>query len=236
MTLDCFDGCEYWDPDLDEERPRHRYTKLSVEELLLHAEDDVYSQSDLLEMGWTKTMITQLLPRPMYVENPHDPAFAPMKLWWKSKVVEVMQTEPFIRAKNLLEQKQVKVLKTRSKRAAVQRPDTPKEMDKIIVRKVPEHTIVQLALKEQAGKLMDKGDFMGAAKTMASGVATRARLSVEYVFNHLLECPTDPKLISVNRRKETIRVIGLKKIAKAYPHYAEECQRQLTKYTVPEKC
>lgn len=235
MISDYFDSYDFLD-ELEDERPRHRYTKLSVKELLLHAEDDVYSQSDLLDMGWTKTMINQLLPRPMFTENPHDPAFAPMKLWWKSKVDEVMQSKGFIVAHNLLEQKQEKVLKTRSKRAAVQRPDTPEEMDKIIVRMVPEKTIVQLALKEQAEKQMDKGDYMGAAKTMASGVATRARLSVEYVFNHLLECPTDPKLISVKRRKETIRVIGLKKIAKAYPHYAEECQRQLTKYTVPEKC
>lgn len=234
MTLDCFDSYEYLDDIFDEDLPKRRYTKLSVEELLLHAEDDVYSQSDLLEMGWTKTMINQLLPKPMFVENPHDPGFAPMKLWWKSYVDAVMETEDYFCAKSILEQKQEKVRKTRAKRAAVQRPVTEEEMDKIKVRIVPEKEIIHLALKERAEALMDKNDYMGAAKIMASGVSTRARLAVEYAFNHLLECPSDPKLISVKRRKETIRAIGLMKIAATYPYYASECKRQLVKYTAPE--
>lgn len=60
--------------------------------------NQMITQTTILSMGWTKAMIKSLLPEPTEKSNPHYKCAAPMKLWEKEKVLEVMKTEDFKRA------------------------------------------------------------------------------------------------------------------------------------------
>lgn len=64
----------------------------------MNGKSQMITQSTILSMGWTKTMIKNLLPEPTEKPNPHYKCAAPMKLWEQEKVLEVMETEDFKKA------------------------------------------------------------------------------------------------------------------------------------------
>ena len=64
----------------------------------MNGKSQMITQSTILAMGWTKTMIKNLLPEPTERPNPHYKCAAPMKLWEQGKVLEIMETEDFKRA------------------------------------------------------------------------------------------------------------------------------------------
>ena len=64
----------------------------------MNGKNQMITQSTILAMGWTKTMIKNLLPEPTEKPNPHYKCAAPMKLWEQEKVLEVMETDDFKRA------------------------------------------------------------------------------------------------------------------------------------------
>lgn len=64
----------------------------------MNGKSQMITQSTILAMGWTKTMIKNLLPEPTERPNPHYKCAAPMKLWEQDKVLEVMETEDFKKA------------------------------------------------------------------------------------------------------------------------------------------
>ncbi len=53
------------------------------------------TQSSLIAMGWTKTMISKFMPDPKLVPNPHHKNAAPMKLYDREEVFEMMDTDEF---------------------------------------------------------------------------------------------------------------------------------------------
>jgi len=57
------------------------------------------SQTTVIDMGWTKAMITKLLPEPVLKPNPNYRSAAPMKLWVEEEVIAMMQTPAYIEAK-----------------------------------------------------------------------------------------------------------------------------------------
>lgn len=53
-------------------------------------------QTTVLEMGWTKSMIAQLLPEPTIRPNPYGAQkSAPMRLWKEADVLACMETEEY---------------------------------------------------------------------------------------------------------------------------------------------
>lgn len=64
----------------------------------MNEKSQMITQSTILAMGWTKTMIKNLLPEPTERPNPHYKCAAPMKLWEQGKVLEIMETEDFKKA------------------------------------------------------------------------------------------------------------------------------------------
>ena len=64
----------------------------------MNGKSQMITQSTILAMGWTKTMIKNLLPQPVEKPNPHYKCASPMKLWEKEKVLEVMETEDYQKA------------------------------------------------------------------------------------------------------------------------------------------
>lgn len=57
--------------------------------------EQLISQSGVLSMGFTKSMIDKLLPPPILKRNPHYASSAPMKLWREDDVRSVMATQEF---------------------------------------------------------------------------------------------------------------------------------------------
>ena len=64
----------------------------------MNGKSQTITQSTILAMGWTKTMIKNLLPEPTVKPNPHYECASPMKLWEKEKVLEIMETDDFKQA------------------------------------------------------------------------------------------------------------------------------------------
>lgn len=58
--------------------------------------DKMINQTNILEMGWTKTMIAKFLPEPTLKQNPWYKEAAPMKLWRESDVLSIMETADFM--------------------------------------------------------------------------------------------------------------------------------------------
>jgi hypothetical protein len=56
---------------------------------------DMLTQSQIIEMGWTKSMINKLLPEPILKENPRYRNSAPMKLWDKDVFESIMQKNAY---------------------------------------------------------------------------------------------------------------------------------------------
>lgn len=57
--------------------------------------EQLISQSGVLSMGFTKSMIDKLLPPPILKRNPHYASSASMKLWREDDVRSVMGTQEF---------------------------------------------------------------------------------------------------------------------------------------------
>lgn len=57
--------------------------------------EHLISQSAVLSMGFTKSMIDKLLPSPVLKRNPHYASSAPMKLWREDDVRSAMETQEF---------------------------------------------------------------------------------------------------------------------------------------------
>ena len=75
---------------------------------------ELITQSTVIEMGFTKSMITRLLPPPIERPNPHYKCAAPMKLWEKDEVLKVMNTKAYEEMA-----KKVKKRKAAAKKAAI---------------------------------------------------------------------------------------------------------------------
>ena len=57
--------------------------------------EEFVNQSELLEMGWTKSLIQQFLPEPILKPNPYYRSGPPMKKWNRDVVLEVMGQDDF---------------------------------------------------------------------------------------------------------------------------------------------
>ena len=57
--------------------------------------EQLISQTTVLSMGFTKSMIDKLLPPPILKRNPHYASSSPMKLWREDDVRSVMETQEF---------------------------------------------------------------------------------------------------------------------------------------------
>jgi hypothetical protein len=63
-----------------------------------------YTLTNLRELGWTQSLIEKFLPEPELMENPYYPNSAPMKLWKKKMVNEIMDTDEFQKAQEEVEE------------------------------------------------------------------------------------------------------------------------------------
>lgn len=79
------------------------------------AREKMICQSTILDMGWTKSMISRLLPDPVLRPNPYSKDKPPMKLWREEDVLDCMETEEY---KNLHAQAEKRRRTAQATRAA----------------------------------------------------------------------------------------------------------------------
>lgn len=122
------------------------------------------SQTTVLDMGFTKTMINKLLPEPMLVTNPHYSCAPKMKLWYEDDVISVMATPEYI----TLWEKALKRKKSAEKAVETKEQKTAMMMnelaDKINVKIIPTEKLINKVLcqheERQRNNLQSRIDYL----------------------------------------------------------------------------
>ena len=64
--------------------------------------DEMMTQSEILELGWTKSLIVKFLSEPQLKPNPYYRNAAPIKLWNNHDVYNAMESEEFKEAMEIV--------------------------------------------------------------------------------------------------------------------------------------
>ena len=198
--------------------------------------EEMITQSTIIEMGWTKTMITKFLPEPILKDNPHYNNAAPMKLWRKNDVMEIMATPEFIEAM----EKAAKRKEAAGKAKQTKQKKLAEEMEKVIaslsVLIVPEKNLIKRTIKAKnewyAFNASLRNEWLDCEVTVG-GVddSTLNRWVVNFIRHRLVRYDDALRLMDGRVGKYDVypefKRAVLEKIAEAYPNYAAECQRQI---------
>lgn len=192
-------------------------------------DEKMITQSAVLSMGFTKSMIDKLLPAPTLKQNPHYKSSAPMKLWEESVVLSAMETEAFREASAKAE---------RRKAAASKGIDTKRKNAETLAEELIAAIRVQrIELPELERLTLDAQqrwyDFRGRGEIEFPDRETVDRWMVNYIRHELCEyddslytlfCPG--KMADKYKLYPKIKRETLAKIAQVYPELAEECKAQ----------
>lgn len=197
-------------------------------------EKKLITQSTVLKMGFTQSLIKKFLPAPVEKKNPVFRNAAAMKLWYEEDVLAVMETEEF-----QAEYKKVKKRKESAMKAVEAKKDQlmtkiRKCAEKIVVVKVDGEQLVRDTLKakkewyEYQSAVRDIYEFHDVSSV---DDATLDRWIVNYIRHNLVRYDSVvDSLFGKTGKSEAyyyFRKEVLLKIADVYPEYTEECQRQI---------
>lgn len=216
------------------------------------------TQSTILEMGWTKSMITRLLPEPILKPNPHYRSAAPMRIWKKQDVLDAMETENF-----KLELEKANKRKISSKKAQNTKSHNLAEKMKqiaegITVSILPQEELEAKTLKHQESRIYEhisneteylerhcnsSESYEAYERSLEemenfrmhrpSNEATMHRWIVNYIRHNLIAYDQNIRNLKGKIGKEEAYIIFklavLEKISEAYPCYTDECNRQITR-------
>lgn len=225
---------------------------------------ELITQSTVMEMGFTKAMIKNLLPEPITRPNPIYNCAAPMKLWEKDAVLQIMETDEF----------KIALEKAEKRRKAARTAVLTKEKrlkEKMIEKAnnfelevIDDEKLIELVLNEKKIAIHDRmfdemeylkrkmwrGDLEGRYEDLEeeyervcceyehfkfekpSNEETINRWVVNFIRHNLINY--DDALYHNNGKigkKDAYPVFKkavLERIAKEYPKYAEECNRQIS--------
>lgn len=196
-------------------------------------EEKLITQSTVLSMGFTKSMIDKLLPEPTLRDNPRYRCAAPMKLWKEADVLAAMDTDAFLEAAAKAE---------RRKAAASKGIDTKRKNAEVLAEELIAAIRVQrIELLELERLTLDAQqrwyDFRGRGEIELPDRETVNRWMVNYIRHDL--CEYDDSLYSLFRPGKMadkdklypkVKRETLAKIAQVYPELAEECKKQAEYY------
>lgn len=189
------------------------------------------TQSEILELGWTKSLIGKFLPDPTLKPNPRYKSAAPMKLWNRQDVLDAMDSEEFKAAM----EKASKRKAAAEKACAAKANKTMEEMTAVgnglKIKIIPDDDLRQRSLRAKQNWAKERGnyDFIPYASNITP--ETMERWIVNYIRHNLVKYDAALKrLYGKCGRYEAypeFKRIVLEKIAVAYPKHAEECKRQI---------
>jgi|GEM_PF-312579 len=119
----------------------------------MNGKSQMITQSTILAMGWTKTMIKNLLPEPTERPNPHYKCAAPMKLWEQGKVLEIMETEDFKKALDKASKRKnaaKSAVKTKEKRLKEKMVEIANSFE---IRIIPDDELIEMVLKHNEERI-----------------------------------------------------------------------------------
>lgn len=119
----------------------------------MNGKSQMITQSTILAMGWTKTMIKNLLPEPTERPNPHYKCAAPMKLWEQDKVLEVMETEDFKKALEKASKRKnaaKSAVKTKEKHLKEKMVEIANSFE---IRIIPDDELIEMVLKHNEERI-----------------------------------------------------------------------------------
>lgn len=191
--------------------------------------ENLISQTTILSMGFTKSMIANLLPDPILRDNPRYKSAAPMKLWKKADVLDVMGTEAF----------QAEAAKAaRRKAGASKGVETKRENARVLadelisavhVQRIDLDELREMALEAQ----QDWYDFCERGEIGDPDHETVERWMVNYIRHNLCEYDNSlyvlfrpGKMANKDMLYPKVKIETLTKIAQVYPELAGECKKQ----------
>ena len=193
--------------------------------------NDTLTQSDILELGWTKSMIGKYLPDPTLKPNPRYKKAAPMKLWNRQDVLDAMDSEVFKAAM----EKACKRKAAAEKACATKAKRTAEEMTAVgnglKIKIIPDDNLRQRTLCAKQNWAIEHGNFESIPCASEITPETMERWIVNYIRHNLVKYDTAlERLYGKCGRYDAypgFKRIVLEKIAAAYPKYTEECKRQI---------
>ena len=193
--------------------------------------NDTLTQSEILELGWTKSLIGKYLPNPTLKPNPRYKKAAPMKLWNRQDVLDAMDSEVFKAAM----EKASKRKAAAEKACATKAKKTVEEMTAVgnglKIKIIQDDDLRQRTLRAKQNWAIEHGNFESIPYASDITSETMERWIVNYIRHNLVKYDTAlERLYGKCGRYEAypeFKRIVLEKIAAAYPTYAEECKRQI---------
>ena len=195
------------------------------------------TQATVLSMGFTKRMISDLLPEPELVENPHYSKAAPMKLWSEKIVLEIMQSDEYKTAKEKADNRKkssAKAVETKKRNTMIKQQEIS---SCIHVRVIDDKTLRDKTLQAKEdwydahSRCYDDYRDYNFPNVYDADEYTINRWIVNYIRHNLVDY--DKNLLEFKGRVGTndayvqYKHDVLEKIAEAYPKYADECEDQM---------
>ena len=194
--------------------------------------NDTLTQSDILELGWTKSLIGKYLPDPTLKPNPRYKKAAPMKLWNKHDVLKVMESEEFKAAMEKVAQRKAAAEKAYTAKANKIMEEMTAVGNGLKIKIIPDDDLRQRTLRSKQNWAIEHGNFESIPYASDITPETMERWIVNYIRHNLVKYDTAlERLYGKCGRYEAypeFKRIVLEKIAAAYPKYANECMRQAT--------
>lgn len=187
--------------------------------------EDLVSKTRLKEMGFTDSMIRDLLPVPIEKANPMYRSAAPMKLWPRRIVDEAMGAAEFMERKALADKRRASAAKGVAKRRESTREHFDRLISEIEVEKLPVAEVMKRSLEDRRLLNESRGVYGKAPER------TLERWAVNYIRHNLTDY--DEGLYSAkgevgtHEEYERYKCAVLDAIADAYPALRGECRRQM---------
>lgn len=188
--------------------------------------EQLISQSGVLSMGFTKSMIDKLLPPPVLKRNPRYASAAPMKLWREEDVRSVMETQEF---------QKMSAKSAARKAAAAKAVETKRQNAELVTDELIKHisvrrwnmaTLERKTLDEKELRNLEHGNY----DVPTPDARTLERWMVNFIRHNL--CDYDDNLdelfglVGKEELYKKLKAETLAKIAEVYPELKEECKRQ----------
>lgn len=187
---------------------------------------EMLTQSQVLELGFTKGLIAKLLPAPTLKQNPRYRSAAPMKLWLAEDVHAAMETEEF----RAMREKSEARSKAAQKGVQTRREAAVANLDELIgeikIKKISMDALKNAAISAGIDRIESRG-----GEPMYLDDPTVIRWMVNFVRHNLCEydcaLPTIDGKVGHDDLYVRLKSAVLRKISEVYPELANECMAQL---------
>ena len=199
--------------------------------------EEYYTQTEVKKLGFTPKMITDFLPDPILKPNPRYKSASPMKLWKRTDVDSVLESEEFKTAFDKNKSRRDAAAKAVLTKQTKLHEEVSRKIKQISVKQIDFDVLQNQTLSEKQGWY----DYQSALRSQvgertaySADKQTKCRWMVNYVRHNLTIY--DNALYSISgkpgcyteylRYKQAV----LSKIADVYPELRSECDRQSKRY------